>query len=166
MNQTEEWDRWLAEADSLETLAPETYDDDSARVRVKALGQRLISALARYEVRLGSDELYQDSTGLAHHRVTAKGDSGPFAPTLAWILFSHFGVLATVKDCHDPKLLAKIRGVLEDFGLRYIPYDYVANKTYNGQCKALVGFSWANRYFALCVEFNYEELEGSSGFPD
>lgn len=156
MRDTAEWDSWLANEDSVNALAPEGYDDDAALARVKRLRQRLTSALATYEVRAASPELYQDSTGLAHYRVTAKGDSAPFASALAWIVLSHFGDLATVKDCHDPDLLAKIRGVLEDFGLKYIPYDYVAGKTYGGTCKALVGFSWANRYFALTVDFNAE----------
>jgi hypothetical protein len=106
---------------------------------------RLISALATHEIRAASPELYQDSTGLAHYRVTAKGDSRPFAPALAWIRLSHFGDLATVKDCHDPQMLAKIRGVLEEFGLKYIPYDYLAGKTNNGKSKALVGFSCGQR---------------------
>ena len=166
MNQKEEWDRWLTEADSVHALAPETYDDLAARIRVRALGLRLIHALPEYEVRLGSDELYQDSTGLIGHRITAKGDLRPFAPTFAWVLLSHFGVLATVADRPDPDLLVKIRGVLDDAGLRYIPHDYVANTTYNGLCKALVGFSWKNRYFELCVEFNYDEFARASGIPE
>jgi len=82
------------------------------------------------------------------------------------VLQSHFGVLATVKDCVDPNLLARIRTVLNEAGLKYIPHDYVAHTTYQGLCKALVGFSWQNRYFELCVNFNDEELEGSSGPAD
>lgn len=156
------WDKWLVDEDSVNALAPTGYDDYAARMRVKALGQRLTGALATYEVQPGSPELYQDSTGLAHCRIAAKGDSGPFAPSLAWILLSHFGDLATVKDCHDPELLAQIRSVLEDFGLKYIPYDYVANTTYNGKCGSLIGFSWANRYFSLAVEFNTETLSDDS----
>ena len=156
MNMLVEWNKWLAESDSAESLAPEGYDDDAAQVRAKKLGQRLTSALVAYEVRHGSTELYQDSTGLVGHRVIAKGDVRPFAPTLAWILLSHFGDLATVKDCHEPELLAKICGVLEEFGLKYIPYDYAAAKPYDGKCRALLGFSWANRYFELCVDFNYD----------
>ena len=132
------------------------YDDHTSEVRARALGQRLISALAEYEVRLGSTELYQDSTGLVGHRVTVKGDVRRYAPTLAWVLLSHFGDLATVKDCQELELLAKIRGVLEEFGLKYIPYEYAAAKPYDGKCRPLLGFSWANRYFELCVDFNYE----------
>jgi hypothetical protein len=154
MSETADWEKWLTDEDSVDALAPEGYDDHAARIRVKALGQRLTSALATYEVRAASPELYQDSTGLSDYRVTAKGDSRPFALALAWILLSHFGDLATVKDCYDPEMLAKIRSVLEDFGLKYIPYDYLASKTYNGKCKALVGFSWANRYFSLTTDFN------------
>ncbi len=157
MNETGEWDRWLFNADSDNALTPEGFNYHDALARVKALRQRLTSALATYEVRTASPELYQDSTGLTHYRVTAKGDLRPFAPTLAWILLSHFGDLATVKDCQDQELLTKIRSVLEDFGLKYIPYDYAAGKTYNGKCRALVGFSWANRYFSLTTDFNYEE---------
>jgi hypothetical protein len=166
MDPREEWNRWLAEADSVLALAPETYDHDAARVRARALGQRLIRALPDFEVRIGSDELYQDSTGLAGHRISAKGDRGPFAPTFAWVLQSHFGVLATVADCQDPDLLSRIRSVLGDAGLKYIPHEYVANTTYQGLCKSLVGFSLKNRYFELCVEFNYEELGRPSGPSD
>ena len=157
MNETVMWDKWLADEDSVNALAPTGYDDYAARMRVQDLGQRLTGALATYEVRPGSTELYQDSTGLVEYRITAKGDSRPFARTLAWILLSHFGDLATVKDCPDSELIDKIRSVLEDFGLKYIPYEYVASKMYNGMCKALVGFSWANRYFSLVVNFNTEK---------
>lgn len=87
------------------------------------------------------------------------------ASALAWILLSHFGELATVTDCHDPELLAKIRDVLEDFGLRYIPYDYAASRTYNGKSAALVGFSWANRYFSLVVDFNDQIALSDSELP-
>jgi hypothetical protein len=158
MNPTDEWDRWLTEADSADTLTPEGYDDHAAHVRAKTLRELLKRALATYEVRGGSTELYQDSTGLAGYRVIARDDSRLWAETLAWILLSHFGGIATVQDCHDPELLVKICGVLEDFGLKYIPYGYLATKTYDGKCRALVGFSWANRYFALAVNFNYEGL--------
>jgi hypothetical protein len=56
---------------------------------MKALRLQIVAALDEYEIRAGSPELYQDSTGLVSFRVTAKGDSGPFAPTLAWIVLSH-----------------------------------------------------------------------------
>jgi hypothetical protein len=154
MSDTAEWDRWLADADSVNALAPDEYNDDAALARVKALRQRLIDVLVTYEITAAGPELYQDSTGLAHYRVTAKGDKRPFADALAWIVLSHFGDLATVKDCHDPDLLTKIRRVLEDFGLKYVPYDYAARKAYEGKCKGLVGFSWANRYFSLATRFS------------
>ena len=145
MSETADWDRWLADEDSVHALAPEQgYDIHIAAARAKALWQQLTAALVTHDVRAGSIELYQDSPGMVGHRITAKGDSRPLAPTLAWVLLSHFGDLATVKDCHDVEMLARVRSVLEDFGLKYIPYDYVAGKTYNGKCKALVGFSWAN----------------------
>jgi hypothetical protein len=63
-------------------------------------------------------------------------------------------MLATVTDCEDSDLLARLARLLEDLGLKYIPYDFAANKIYQGQCRGLRGFSWANRYFALCVEVN------------
>lgn len=129
MSETADWDSWLANEDSVDVLAPEGYDDHAALERLKALWRRLTSDLATYEVRRPEPNWYQDSTAMADYRVTAKGDSKPFAAALAWILLSHFGDLATVKDCHDPALLAKIRGALEDFGLRYIPYDYVRHTT-------------------------------------
>jgi hypothetical protein len=154
-----EWDRWLRDCDSAHTLALEGYDDAAADIRAKALGHQLTSILSDFEVRRGSTELYQDSTGLVGHRITAKGDLRPFAPTLAWVVLSHFGDLATVAGCEHPELLVKICGVLEVSGFKYIPYEYVANKMYDGMCKALVGFSWANRYFELCVDFNYDALK-------
>ena len=73
--------------------------------------------MPEFEVRVGSGDLYQESTGLAGHRITAKGDRSPVAPALAWVVQSHFGVLATVADCQDPELLLKIRGVLDCAGL-------------------------------------------------
>jgi hypothetical protein len=166
MSTPAEWDKWLAESDSVESLAPDGYDDHAAGVRARALGRRLTGALATYQVQRGSTELYQDSTGLVGHRVTAKGDTRPFAPTLAWVLLSHFGDLATVKDCHEPELLAKICGVLDELRLKYIPYDYAAAKQYDGKCRALLGFSWANRFFALCVDFNYDALPQCRIIPD
>jgi hypothetical protein len=39
-------------------------------------------------------------------------------------------------------------------GLQYIPYDYATKAIYEGQCRGPRGFSWANRYFELRVEFN------------
>ena len=65
-------------------------------------------------------------------------------PALGWILLSHFGDLVTIRDCHVPELFTKIRSVVEDFGLKYIPFDYVAGRTYNGKCAALVGFSFVS----------------------
>jgi len=157
VSETAEWDRWLADADSVNALAPDGYDDDAALLLVKALRQRLIDALVTYEIAAAGPQLYQDSTGLARYRVTVKGDRRPFAAALAWIVLSHFGNLATVSSCHDREMLAKIRGALEDFRLKYVPYDYVLHKTYDGKCKALAGFSWANRYFSLTTDFNHEE---------
>ena len=66
-------------------------------------------------------------------------------------------VVAVMPLIPDPALLAKIRSALGDFGLKYIPYDYAASKTYNGRCRALLGFSWANRYFSHIVDLNSEE---------
>jgi hypothetical protein len=100
------WNEWLAAEDSESVLAPKGYDEHAARLRVK------------------------DSTALVDYRVSAKGDSGPFAPALAWIVLSHFGMLATVVDCQDSDLLARIARLLENLGLQYIPYDYAANKIY------------------------------------
>jgi hypothetical protein len=160
MIESAEWDAWLAKEDSIHALAPEGYDDDVALARVKELRQRLANVLAKYKVSAASPELYQDSTGLAGYRITA--DGGWRSPALAWVLLSHFGKLATVKDCQDLDLLADIRGALEGDGLKYIPYSYVANKTYNGKCKALIGFSWANRYFSLATQLNYEMTEDVS----
>lgn len=166
MNTADDWDSWLVELDSAEALAPEGYDDDLAALSAKTLGQRLANALAAYEVRRGSTELYQDSTGLVGHQVTARGDLRPFAPTLAWVVLSHFGDLATVQDCDDEQLLNTICDVLKECGLKYIPYDYAAGKRYDGKCRALAGFSCANRYFALAVDFNYDALATSPGLRD
>ena len=135
MNDNAKWDQWLVDADSANMLAPDDYDDNAANQRVKALRLRLIDVLVNYEIQSGGPNLYQDSTGLAHYRVAAKGDKGLFAAALAWIVLSHFGSLAAVKDCYDPEPLTKIHGVLEEFGLKYLPYDYAAGKTYEGKWK-------------------------------
>jgi hypothetical protein len=162
-NEAAIWDRWLEHEDSPNESVPEGYDDAAALARVKALRQRLISALAAYEVQTSNPDWYQDGTGLVGFRVTAKGDLGPFATALAWILLSRFGILATVKGCDDPELLAQLCGELEHFGLKYIPYEYLAGKTYDGKCKALVGFSWANRYFSLVADHNSEASRDDGG---
>jgi hypothetical protein len=150
------WDGWLAAEDSPSVLAPKHFDHEAAMVRAKELRPLIVAGLDGYEVNAGSPELYQDSTGFVDFRVTAKDDSGPFAHALAWIVLSHFGILATVVDCEDSDLLARIARLLENLGLQYIPDDYAANKIYEGQCRGLRGYSWANRYFALCVDFNHE----------
>ena len=148
------WDEWLTAEDSVFVLAPKTFDHEAALLRLKELRPQIVAGLEGYEVQAGSPELYQDSTGCADSRVTAKADSGPFAPAFAWIVLSHFGKLVTVTDARDSELLDRIAQLLENLGLQYVPYDYAANKIYEGQCRGLKGFSWANRYFALCVEFN------------
>jgi hypothetical protein len=154
------WDEWLAAEDSASVLAPKGYDEHAVRLRVKALGPQIVAALDEYEIRAASPELYQDSTALVDYRISAKGDSGPFAPALAWIVLSHFGTLATVVDCPDSDLLARLARLLENLGLQYIPYVYAANKIYQGRCRGLRGFSWANRYFVLCVEVNEQFRPG------
>jgi hypothetical protein len=137
-------------------LAPKTFDHEAARARAKELRPLIVAGLDGYEVKAGSPELYQDSTGFVDFRVTAKGDSGPFAHALAWIVLSHFGKLVTVTDCANSELLDRIAHLFENLGLQYIPDDYAAKTIYEGRCKGLRGFSWANRYFALCVDFNDE----------
>jgi hypothetical protein len=154
MTQNAIWDEWLLAADSPSVLAPKSFDHEGAFMRLKILRPQLVAALDQYQVKVGSPELYQDSTGFVNFRVTTKGDSGPFAPALAWIVLSHFGKLATVIDCQDPDLLARLAKLLDNLDLQYIPFDYAAKKIYEGQCRGLRGFSWANRYFELCVEFN------------
>lgn len=62
--------------------------------------------------------------------------------------------LATADNCLDSELLIKSRAVLEDFGLRYIPHEYMSARTYKGKCKALAGLSWANRHFAVVPDFS------------
>lgn len=159
MSESEEWDRWLVSEDSDNVLGPTGFDYQVALVRVNALHLRLIRAFVAYEVSTVSPLMYQDSTGMTSYRVSPKGDRRPFASPLALIVLSHFGELATVKDCQDPELLTRIRDILQDSGLKYIPYDYIVSKTYNGKCKALIGFSWANRYFSLATRLN----DGSGG---
>jgi hypothetical protein len=64
MDTPDEWDKWLTEVDSVEALAPEGHGDHAADARARVLGQQLINVLAAaYEVRRGSTELHQDSTG-------------------------------------------------------------------------------------------------------
>jgi hypothetical protein len=154
MDVSDQWDLWLAEADSVRVLAPEQYDEDATLARAKTLRDQLVRTFAEYEVRAARADLYQDGTALTHYRFTSKGDSKPFAPTLAWILVSHFGKLATVQGCDDSQLLTRIVREFENFGLRYIPDDYLRGKTYNGKCTALTGLSWANRYFALVPDYS------------
>lgn len=150
------WDDWLTAEDSASVLAPKNFDHQAALLRVKELGPQIVAGLDGYEVIAGSPELYQDSTGFVHFRVCAKGESGPLAATLTWIVLSHFGKLVTVTDCGNFELLDRIAQLLQSLGLQYIPHEYAACKIYEGQCRALRGFSWANRYFALCVDFNEE----------
>lgn len=157
MNSIAQWDRWLADEDSPNALAPETYDDDAALARVRALRDRMVRRLSRYQVQAASPELYQDGTGLTHFRVTSPTDLRPIGGTLAWVLLSHFGDLATVKDCNDPALLAEVCRVLQEMGYKYIDYEYLVAKTYNGKCPALTGLSWANRYFSLVPEYKPTE---------
>lgn len=143
-------------ADSTHALSPEVYDDDAKSAFVLRLYQRLVGVLAAYEVMFGNPSLYQDSTGLAHYRVTEKGRAGFSDASLAWVVLSHFGELVTVRDCYDYELLGMISGVLEEAGLKYIPYEYVEAKKYEDKCKILAGFSWANRYFSMVPHFNLE----------
>ena len=116
INEAADWDRWLEYEDSPNESAPEGYVDDAALVRVKSLRQRLTSSLAAYEVRTSNPDWHQDGTGLVGYRVTAKGDSRPFATALAWILLSRFGTLATIKGCDDPELLARLCSELDTSG--------------------------------------------------
>lgn len=157
MNETKQWDDWLASADSENVLDPAGYDEFAAQARVKAVRDRLRSTLAPLEVRASSTALFQDGTAMAHCRVMSQGHTTPMAPTLAWILLSHFGDLTTVVECSDPELLARISRILLDLGLEYIPVEYLAGKTYDGKCGVLVGLSWQNRYFALVPKFNDED---------
>ena len=160
MNQQSTWDEWLIAEDSASILAPKNFDHEATMIGLKDLRPRIVAALDDYEVAVGSPELYQDSTGFVSFRVTAKGDSGPFAPTLGWIVLSHFGKLATVIHCHDFNLLARLAQLVETLGLQYIPYEYASKTIYDGQCRGLRGFSWVNRYFELCVEFNEQFQPG------
>jgi len=104
-------------------LAPRNFDREAARARVKEWQPQIVAGLDGYEVKAGSPELYQDSTGFVDFRVCAKGESGPFAPTLAWIVLSHFGMLATVVDCQDSDLLA--RALCVDFNDEFRPEDHL-----------------------------------------
>lgn len=159
MNATTQWDEWLASEDSEGVLAPAGYDGAAALLRVKVVRDRLKGTLDPLEIRASSTALFQDGTALIHYRVMAQGDTAPFAPTLAWILLSHFGDLTTVVERRDPELLVRISRVLQDCGLKYIPVEYLASNTYNGKCGRLVGLSWENRYFALVPKFN-DKLRG------
>lgn len=154
MNSTEQWAIWLAEADSDRALAPPDYDDAAADALVREVSRRLRDAVAPYVVRPGSSALYQDSTGLAEIRITVPDDSGQFPRAPTWVVLTHFGNLATVQECSDAKLLARIVAELEAAGLHYIPYDYLHRTIYQGRCKELFGRSMANRFFSLATEFN------------
>jgi hypothetical protein len=159
---TPQWEKWLAEEDSPNALAPDTFDEDAALVRVKAVRDRLVSRLSGYKVQTASLGLYQDGTGLTHFRITLPTPASSSVAsstdgTLAMALLSHFGDLATIEQCSDPELLAEIRSVLEELGFKYLDYDYLASTTYNGKCRALVGSTWAQRYFSLAAEYKHGE---------
>jgi hypothetical protein len=149
MDQSERWDEWLADADSVNDLAPNGYDPDATMARVRALHERVSRGLPEYKVTTESPEVFQDGTCLTHCRIASANSD-----TVGWILISNFGQLATVQDCSDPELLSRIQSLLQELGLKYIDYDYLANHIYNGKCQPLVGLSWANRYFALVVDLN------------
>ena len=44
-------------------------------------------------------------------------------------------MLATVTDCEDSDLLARLARLLEDLGLKYIPYVYALVKSIKGSVK-------------------------------
>jgi hypothetical protein len=87
---------------------------------------------------------------LAHCHIASTSDDA----ALAWIVLSHFGDLATVQDCVDSDLLSRILGSLEALEFKFIEYDYLVSHTYDGKCPALAGGTWANRYFALEVDWS------------
>jgi hypothetical protein len=155
MTQNIEWNTWLADADSVEPLAPEDYDHDENVARRSALRDGLSRGLHGYQVKTAPLDLYQDGTGLVHSGISPEGvDARQLRATLAWVVLSRFGRLATVEDCKDAALLGAIRKVLDGLGLRYIDHEHLLAGTYTGKCKAFVGSSLANRYFALVAEYS------------
>lgn len=151
------WDQWLADADSANTLGPDEYDDDAELLRVRALHAQLSGSLPKYAVKTLSPSVYQDGTGLAECRICVK-DTDPKLKlqTVALVLLSHFGGLATIADCDDPTLLTTVRSMLEALGHKYIDFNYLDNKVYEGKCETLVGLNCVNRYFAIAPQFNNE----------
>src|SRR3569833_416512 len=136
-----QWQKWLAEEDSPNALAPDTFDEHAALVRVKEVRDRLVSRLRGCKVQTASLDLYQDGTGLTHFRIMPPTSASSSVSswkdgTLAMALLSHFGDLATIDQCGDPVLLSEIRSVLEEMGFKYLDYDYLASTTYNGKCRA------------------------------
>jgi hypothetical protein len=131
-----------------------------------ALHWHLVRSLDDLRIETASPELFKEGTAFASSRITEKtADPGSFESTLAFVVLSRFGELVTVARCSDPMLLTRLIDVLSEFGLRYVDYDYVAGKTYDGKCARLVGGSWENRYFAMVADYNAEGsgLEGSGG---
>lgn len=150
-------DKWLVDADSANALAPDGYDDDAELAHVRSLHERLTLSLPTYVVKTLSPAAYQDGTGLAESRVSRKGaDPRQRIETLALVLLSHFGRLSTIAECDDPELLTTIRQELEKLQFKYIEFDYLVGKTYEGKCKAFVGLDCLNRYFSIAPKFNDE----------
>jgi len=154
--QKEQWDRWLVEADSEQELAPEDYDYAAAKMSIRALQRKYRESLPSYSFRFSSGEVYQDGTALTDGRVCAVGNE----ETLAWVLVSNFGALATISECADAELLNELRKVLVSAGYKYIDYDYLSEKIYNGLCKRLVGLNCVNRFFSIVPEFNDHGRQG------
>jgi hypothetical protein len=146
MSESVRWEAWLAEADSVEALAPAEYHAHAALVRVKALYPRLRQALPEYKVSATATDLYQDGTGLAGYRGDFAGAVRPLRPFACLYGSFPFRNLSTVEGCNDPDLLARIRGTLDNFGLRYIDHEYLATRTYNGNCEGLQGLSFRSDF--------------------
>jgi hypothetical protein len=153
MNNTADWDKALAGADDPDALEPHDFDDSTAWAQLTALHWHLVRSLGDLRVETASPELFKEGTAFASSRILDK-TADPESPesTLAFVVLSRFGDLVTVARCPDPMLLTRLIDVLRAFGLKYVDYDYVSGKTYDGKCPRLVGMSCENRYFAMVAE--------------
>jgi len=152
------WDSWLSESDSASALAPDDYDNEASDARAAELNNRLRGALAPYKIKCLGPDVFQDGTGLTQCWVLPRtADPRTVDGALASVMLSHFGDLATIRDCKDPELFERIRGVLEELRLKFIDVDYLIERIYQGKCASLHGITWDERYFSIAPQYPGEE---------
>jgi glyoxylase-like metal-dependent hydrolase (beta-lactamase superfamily II) len=141
--------QWLAQLDRLTTEVPANWTvypghGPSGGVTVIDAQRKYIAGFrAATQARLGSRGLTPDSSREIVNGVRAHYPGWPLEMLIP------INVEAVAKELSGPGATDgardRQRGCHVRTAIRNIPYDYVASKTHNGKCKALVGFSWANR---------------------